>query len=139
MRFGPVLQEFIIRRQGQDGPHFQRIRGFIAEGNSAIRRHAPAVFDPDRAGQPAAIWGHHSPRTEKQGNSYNGSSDRIGPAVGPGVDRHHGHDFGSNAAREYCLCTATAAAQGGSKSGSKSAAGTTGTAFAAGAAATAGR
>ena len=36
-----------------------------------------AAVELDRAGQPAAIWGHHSPRTEKQGNSYNGSSDRI--------------------------------------------------------------
>jgi hypothetical protein len=36
MRFGPVLLEFSIWRKRQDGPHFQRIRGFIAEANSAI-------------------------------------------------------------------------------------------------------
>lgn len=36
MRFVPVLGEFITRRGFPAGRHFQRIRGFIADANSAI-------------------------------------------------------------------------------------------------------
>jgi hypothetical protein len=36
MRFVPVLGEFITWRGFPAGRHFQRIRGFIADANSAI-------------------------------------------------------------------------------------------------------
>jgi hypothetical protein len=46
MRFVPVLDEFITWRGFPAGRHFQRIRGFIADANSAIRHRSGVTLPP---------------------------------------------------------------------------------------------
>ncbi len=100
MRFVPVLREFIT------GLRLPRPAAFSAHSwlycrrefgyQAAVRRHAPAAFHTERAGCKASFGGPWAANGRTRDNC-NESSDCIGPAVGPGADRHFAAGIGGSA------------------------------------------
>ena len=94
MRFASDLREFSTARaravfSAHSWLYCRREIGYQAAGC----RHAPAVFRAERAEENrdrATVRFGEGPRAVGTKEACNGSSDRIGPALGPGAGRHFG-------------------------------------------------